>query len=71
MAMASIDCKAPGMRSIEALQKALYERAATQPPGKWIRGRDDDQSRLREGRHPTRDDWDVMSHVNTKHDGLW
>jgi predicted amidohydrolase YtcJ len=42
MGMVSIDCKAPGMQSIEALQKAVFEHAATQPPGMWIRGRGDD-----------------------------
>jgi predicted amidohydrolase YtcJ len=61
MAMVSIDCKAPGMQSIEALQKAVYERTATQPPGTWIRGRGYDQTRLRERRHPTRDDWDAVA----------
>ena len=61
MSMVSIDCKAPGMQSIEALQKAVYERAATQPPGTWIRGRGYDQTRLREGRHPNRDDWDTVA----------
>jgi predicted amidohydrolase YtcJ len=61
MAMVSIDCKAPGMQAIEALQKAVYKRAATQPPGTWIRGRGYDQSRLREGRHPNRDDWDAVA----------
>jgi predicted amidohydrolase YtcJ len=39
MGMVPIDCEAPGMPSIEALQKAVYERAATQPPETWIRGR--------------------------------
>jgi predicted amidohydrolase YtcJ len=71
MSMVSIDYKAPGMQSIEALQKAVYGRAATQPPGTWIRGRGDDQTRPHERRHPTRDDWDVVSRVNTKCDGLW
>ena len=61
MSMVSIDCKAPGMRSIEALQKAVHERVATQPPGTWIRGRGYDQTRLRERRHPTRDDWDAVA----------
>src|SRR5919109_3802092 len=36
MGIVSIDCKAPGMQSIEGLQKAVYERAATQPPRTWI-----------------------------------
>jgi predicted amidohydrolase YtcJ len=61
MGMVSIDGKAPGMHSIEALQKAVYERAATQLPGTWIRGRGYDQTRLRERRHPTSDDWDAVS----------
>jgi predicted amidohydrolase YtcJ len=61
MGMVSIDCKAPGMQSIEALQKAVHERAAAQPPETWIRGRGYDQTRLRERRHPTRDDWDAVA----------
>jgi predicted amidohydrolase YtcJ len=61
MGMVSIDCKAPGMQSIEALQKAVSECAAAQPLGTWIRGRGYDQTRLRERRHPTRDDWDAVA----------
>ena len=61
MSRASIDCKAPGMQSIEALQKAVRERALTQPAGPWIRGRGYDQSRLVERRHPNRLDWDAVA----------
>ncbi|MBI1735768.1 MAG: amidohydrolase [Candidatus Rokubacteria bacterium] len=61
MAMVSIDCKAPGMQSIEALKKAVYEEAQRLPPGKWIRGRGYDQSRLDERRHPNRFDWDQVA----------
>ncbi len=61
MAKASIDCKAPGMQSIEMLQKAVRARAEQQPPGTWIRGRGYDHSRLSERRHPTRDDWDAVA----------
>jgi predicted amidohydrolase YtcJ len=61
MSMGSIDCKPRGMQSIEALQQAVYERAATQPPRTWIRGRGYDQTRLREGRHPNRDDWEAVA----------
>lgn len=57
----AIDCKAPGMQSIRALQEAVRQRAATQPKGTWIRGRGYDQSRLAEQRHPTRDDWDAVA----------
>jgi predicted amidohydrolase YtcJ len=61
VSMTAIDCKAPGMQSIEALQKAVRERAAAQPPGTWIRGRGYDQSRLVERRHPNRLDWDAVA----------
>lgn len=61
IAMTAIDCKAPGMQSIAALQEAVRERAAAQPRGTWIRGRGYDQSRLTEKRHPTRDDWDAVA----------
>jgi predicted amidohydrolase YtcJ len=61
MAAASIDCKAPGMQSIVALQAAVKERAARQPRGTWIRGRGYDQSRLKEQRHPNRLDWDAVA----------
>jgi len=61
MAQASIDCKSPGMQSIEALQQAVRERALRQPAGTWIRGRGYDQSRLVERRHPNRGDWDAVA----------
>ncbi|MFN8558256.1 MAG: amidohydrolase [Dehalococcoidia bacterium] len=59
--MAAIDCKAPGMGSIRALQEEVRRRAAAQPAGTWIRGRGYDQSRLAERRHPNRDDWDAVA----------
>jgi predicted amidohydrolase YtcJ len=61
MSRSSIDCKAVGMQSIEALQKAVRELALTQPAGTWIRGRGYDQSRLVERRHPNRLDWDAVA----------
>ena len=61
MAEISIDCKAPGMQSIPALQRAVRERAEKQPKGTWIRGRGYDQSRLAERRHPNRIDWDAVA----------
>jgi predicted amidohydrolase YtcJ len=57
----AIDCKAPGMQSISALQEAVRQRADSLPPGSWIRGRGYDQSRLAERRHPNRDDWDAVA----------
>jgi predicted amidohydrolase YtcJ len=61
LAAVAIDCKAPGMQSIRDLQEAVRQRAATQPPGTWIRGRGYDQSRLAERRHPNRLDWDAVA----------
>jgi predicted amidohydrolase YtcJ len=57
----AIDCKAPGMGSIAALQEAVRQRAASQPPGTWIRGRGYDQMKLAEGRHPNRFDFDAVA----------
>jgi hypothetical protein len=61
LAAAAIDCKAPGMQSIGALQAAVRQRVARQPAGTWIRGRGYDQSRLAERRHPNRLDWDAVA----------
>ena len=57
----AIDCKAPGMGSIAALVEAVRERAAATPPGAWIRGRGYDHTRLAEGRHPNRTDFDPVT----------
>ncbi|MGI8551166.1 MAG: amidohydrolase [Dehalococcoidia bacterium] len=56
-----IDCKAPGMGSIEAIVEAVRKRAASLPRGAWIRGRGYDQTRLHERRHPNRFDFDPAS----------
>lgn len=57
----AIDCKAPGMGSIRAFAEAVRQRAATQPPGTWIRGRGYDQTRVAEQRHPNRFDFDAVA----------
>jgi predicted amidohydrolase YtcJ len=57
----AIDCKAPGMQSISALKEEVRKRAASLPTGAWIRGRGYDQSRLAEGRHPNKHDWDEVA----------
>ncbi|MGB4862751.1 MAG: amidohydrolase [Tepidiformaceae bacterium] len=57
----AIDCKAPGMGSIRAIVEEVRKKAATLPPGTWIRGRGYDQSRLAEQRHPNRHDFDPVS----------
>jgi len=59
--LAGINCKAPGMQSIERIVAAIRARAAVQPAGTWIRVSGYDQSRLAERRHPNRFDLDAVS----------
>ena len=56
-----IDCKAPGMGSIKALQEAVRQRAARLPPGTWIRGQGYNHMNLEERRHPNRFDLDAVA----------
>jgi len=54
MAKSAIDLKAPNIHSLQDVAQAVKQRAATVPPGTWVRGRGYDQGKLREGRHPDR-----------------
>ncbi len=54
-ALRAVDCSAA--RSIEEIVQRIRERAAVLPPGTWVRAVGYDESRLAEGRHPTR--WDL------------
>jgi len=46
-----------GVRSIADIQARLAERAKETPPGEWVTGYQEDDSKLAEKRHPTR--WDL------------
>jgi predicted amidohydrolase YtcJ len=50
-----------GMETIDDVVEALRQRAAETPEGEWIQGRGYDDTLLREGRHPTRQDLDRAS----------
>jgi predicted amidohydrolase YtcJ len=50
-----------GVRSIVDLQARLAERARETPPGEWVTGYQEDDSKLSERRHPTRWELDVAS----------
>jgi predicted amidohydrolase YtcJ len=58
---AAIDCKAPEIDSIAALQRAIAEQARQTAPGTWIRARGYNQTRLAEKRHPNRFDLDAAA----------
>ncbi len=54
-----VNCKYPSVHSIRDIQARIRERAASTAPGQWVRAWGYDQSRLLEGRHPTRFDLDA------------
>jgi predicted amidohydrolase YtcJ len=61
MSRLGIDLKAPEMRSVAAIQRAVRERAERQPPGTWIRGQGYNHMLLAERRHPNRFDLDAVA----------
>ena len=54
----AVDCRSPGVKSIEDIKKLLSEKAKTVPKGAWVRGWGYDHSKLAEQRHPTKEDLD-------------
>jgi predicted amidohydrolase YtcJ len=58
MNIMSLDCRSPGVGSIEDIKALVREKAKTTPKGVWIRGWGYDHSKLAENRHPTRHDLD-------------
>ena len=53
-----VDCRSPGVKSVEDIKALIAERAKVTPKGGWIRGWGYDHSKLAEGRHPDRFDLD-------------
>jgi len=58
MNILAVDCRSPGVKSIEDIKTLLSEKAKTVPKGTWVRGWGYDQSKLAENRHPTKQDLD-------------
>lgn len=56
--LGEVDCRYPAVKSIRDIQDRIRERAAAQPAG-WVKAGGYDQSKLAEGRHPTRHDLDA------------
>ncbi len=57
----SVDCKAPHIKSIEDIKNDIRKRAATQPPGTWVRAQGYNHTKLTEKRHPNRQDLDAAA----------
>lgn len=53
----AIDCRSPGVNSIDDIKTLIKEAAKVIPKGQWIRGWGYDHSKLAEKRHPNR--WDL------------
>ena len=56
----AVDCSPNAVSSIEDIASALRERAGRTKKGEWVRGAGYDEFRLRESRHPTRQDLDAL-----------
>ncbi|HMH94060.1 MAG TPA: amidohydrolase family protein, partial [Streptosporangiaceae bacterium] len=55
---AGADCSQPSAPDIPAIQARLREASSRTPAGSWVTGSGYVEYRLREGRHPTREDLD-------------
>lgn len=53
-----IDCNSNDVTSIKGIQEKIREAASKVPKGTWIKATGYEQSKLSEGRHPTRDELD-------------
>jgi len=54
----AIDCRSPGVSSIEEIKDLIKDAAKITPKGQWIRGWGYDHSKLAEKRHPNKTDLD-------------
>lgn len=53
-----IDCNSNDVTTIKGIQDKIREAASRAPKGTWIKATGYEQSKLKEGRHPTRDELD-------------
>ena len=53
-----IDCNSNNVSTIKDIQEKIHQAALKTPKGSWIKATGYEQSKLAEGRHPTRDDLD-------------
>lgn len=60
----AIDCRSPGVSSIEEIKELIRKVAEKTPDGQWIRGWGYDHSKLKEKRHPNKWDLDEVAPNN-------
>jgi predicted amidohydrolase YtcJ len=61
LSLAGVPCLPPRVSSIEDLRREVAKRVSRTPDGQWVWGQGYDDTRLKERRHPTRDDLDGVS----------
>jgi predicted amidohydrolase YtcJ len=59
--LGQVDCSAAAVGSVAGIVDAIATRARTVPAGTWIEARGYDDTRLADGRHPSRADLDVAT----------
>jgi len=64
LALMSVNCSSPPMRSIRDIVDAFNEEAYEKGPGTWLIGLGYDDFKLEEGQHPTRWDLDPVTPEN-------
>lgn len=61
LALDDVALSTPPVHSVADVCRAIAERAAVTPPGEWIQGRNYDQNKLAERRHPTAAELDAVA----------
>lgn len=56
-----LDCNSDDVPTIDGIMEKIKEAAARVPEGTWIKATGYEQSKLKEGRHPTRDELDAVA----------
>ena len=64
MNCSAIDCRYPYVKNIKNIKEKIRGRVETASPEMWIRGWGYDHSKLKEGRHPNRQDLDQVAPDN-------
>ena len=61
LALDDVPLSSPPVHTVADICRAVAERAAQTPAGEWVTGRNYDQNKLAEGRHPTAAELDAVA----------